>query len=137
MARLFTPVFDKISKQQDQWILVSERMDSSCAGHDTGASWTGLPGRSKPNRGLRRAIPLAELAFGGAGTLSPSNLPIGLRFDCGRNDVQRMLGNAVPSLVGEVITREIRRQLLGKPMKKKKLQLLLPRRKPNSRSGAG
>ena len=27
----------------------------------------------------------------------------GLHFDCGRSDVQRMLGNAVPSLVAEVI----------------------------------
>jgi DNA (cytosine-5)-methyltransferase 1 len=54
--------------------------------------------------------------------------PEGLQFDCGRNDVQRMLGNAVPSLVAEVIAREIRRQLLNKPVKKKKLQLLPPRR---------
>jgi DNA (cytosine-5)-methyltransferase 1 len=51
-------------------------------------------------------------------------LPHGLRFDCGRNDAQRMLGNAVPSLVAEVIAREIRSQLLGKPVKEKKLQLL-------------
>jgi DNA (cytosine-5)-methyltransferase 1 len=55
-------------------------------------------------------------------------LPSGLRFDCGRNDAQRMLGNAVPSLVAEVIAREIRSQLLGKPVQKKKLQLLRPRR---------
>ena len=54
--------------------------------------------------------------------------PDGLQFDCGRNDVQRMLGNAVPSLVAEVIAREIRGQLLGKPMKKKRLKLLSPRR---------
>src|SRR5262249_18489369 len=45
--------------------------------------------------------------------------PDGLQFDCGRNDVQRMLGNAVPSLVAEVIAREIRGQLLEQPMKKK------------------
>ena len=42
--------------------------------------------------------------------------PDGLRFDRGRNDVQRMLGNAVPSLVAEVIAREIRTQLLGRPL---------------------
>jgi DNA (cytosine-5)-methyltransferase 1 len=54
--------------------------------------------------------------------------PDGLRFDCGRNDTQRMLGNAVPSLAAEVIAREIRGQLLGKAVKKKKLQLLPPRR---------
>ena len=54
--------------------------------------------------------------------------PDGLEFDCGRGDIQRMLGNAVPSLVAEVIAREIRAQLLGKPVKKKKLKLLPPRR---------
>jgi len=55
-------------------------------------------------------------------------LPDGLRFDCGRNDVQRMLGNAVPSLAAEIVAREIRRQLLGKPLRKMKLRLLSPRR---------
>src|SRR5262249_48559506 len=54
--------------------------------------------------------------------------PDGLQFDCSRNDVQRMLGNAVPSLLAEVIAREIRGQLLGQPMKRKKLQLLPPQR---------
>ncbi len=39
--------------------------------------------------------------------------PDGLRFDCGRNEIQRMLGNAVPSLLSEVLALEIRRQLLG------------------------
>ncbi len=53
--------------------------------------------------------------------------PDGLAFDCGRNDVQRMLGNAVPSLVAEVIARAIRTQLLGNPIKAK-LKLLPPRR---------
>lgn len=55
--------------------------------------------------------------------------PDGLAFDCGRNDIQRMLGNAVPSLVAEVMGRAIRAQLLGMPVKKKKLELLPPRRK--------
>ena len=54
--------------------------------------------------------------------------PDGLQFDCSRNDIQRMLGNAVPSLVAEVIARELRKQLLCKPMRKKKLVLLPPRR---------
>lgn len=54
--------------------------------------------------------------------------PDGLRFDCGRNDVQRMLGNAVPSLVAEVIAREIRKQLLGKSSRRKSLRLLPPSR---------
>jgi DNA (cytosine-5)-methyltransferase 1 len=54
--------------------------------------------------------------------------PDGLEFACGRNDVQRMLGNAVPSLVAEVIAREMRAQLLGKPVKARELQLMPPRR---------
>jgi len=39
--------------------------------------------------------------------------PDGLDFDCGRNEAQRMLGNAVPSLLAEVLALEVRRQLLG------------------------
>lgn len=53
--------------------------------------------------------------------------PDGLVFDCARNEIQRMLGNAVPSLVAEVIAREIRSQLLGKPLRSA-LKLLPPRR---------
>jgi DNA (cytosine-5)-methyltransferase 1 len=52
-------------------------------------------------------------------------LPDGLRFDCGRNDAQRMLGNAVPSLLAEVIAREVRSQLLGKRVRNERLKLLL------------
>lgn len=37
--------------------------------------------------------------------------PDDVGFDCGRTDVQKMLGNAVPSLLAEVLAREIRRQL--------------------------
>jgi DNA (cytosine-5)-methyltransferase 1 len=55
--------------------------------------------------------------------------PNGLQFDCSRNDVQRMLGNAVPSLLAEVIARAIREQLLGQPMKRRELKLLPPRRR--------
>ena len=40
-------------------------------------------------------------------------LPDGLEFDCGRTEIQKMLGNAVPSLLAEVLARAIRRQLLG------------------------
>jgi DNA (cytosine-5)-methyltransferase 1 len=46
-----------------------------------------------------------------------------------------MLGNAVPSLVAEVIAHQIRAQLLGQPTTKKKLQLLPPRREPTPRPG--
>jgi DNA (cytosine-5)-methyltransferase 1 len=41
--------------------------------------------------------------------------PSGLEFACGRVNVQKLLGNAVPSLLAEVIAREITRQLLGQP----------------------
>jgi DNA (cytosine-5)-methyltransferase 1 len=43
--------------------------------------------------------------------------PDGLSVDCGRTEMQRMLGNAVPSLVAEVLAREIRSQLLDAPAK--------------------
>ena len=39
--------------------------------------------------------------------------PDGLTFSCGRTEVQRMLGNAVPSLLAEVLARQIKKQLLG------------------------
>lgn len=55
--------------------------------------------------------------------------PDGLEFDCARGDVQRMLGNAVPSLVAEVLGREIRAQLFKLASKSKKLRLLPPKRK--------
>ena len=38
--------------------------------------------------------------------------PDDVTFDCGRGNLQKMLGNAVPSLLAEVLAREIRRQLL-------------------------
>jgi hypothetical protein len=53
--------------------------------------------------------------------------PDGLKTESGRTEVQRMLGNAVPSLIAEVLAREIRRQLLDAPIKKP-LRLLRPRR---------
>ena len=52
----------------------------------------------------------------------------GLTFDCGLSDVQRMLGNAVPSLVAEVIGRAVRRQLLNGAVNKDEPRLLLPPR---------
>lgn len=50
--------------------------------------------------------------------------PDGLQFECGRGDAQKMLGNAVPSLVAEVLGREIRRQLLDKPVRERVPKLL-------------
>jgi DNA (cytosine-5)-methyltransferase 1 len=56
--------------------------------------------------------------------------PDGLDFDCSRTDVQKMLGNAVPSLLAEVLAREIRKQLLGHRMAPKSLELMPPHRTP-------
>ncbi|MYF78252.1 MAG: DNA cytosine methyltransferase [Acidobacteria bacterium] len=39
--------------------------------------------------------------------------PDDVTFDCGRGNLQKMLGNAVPSLLAEVLACEIRVQLLG------------------------
>lgn len=47
----------------------------------------------------------------------------------GRTSVQRQLGNAVPSLLGEVLAREIRKQILGHRIRRP-LQLLPPDRSP-------
>jgi DNA (cytosine-5)-methyltransferase 1 len=53
--------------------------------------------------------------------------PDGLTVECGRTEMQRMLGNAVPSLVAEVLAREIRKQLLDSPIRTR-LKLLPPLR---------
>lgn len=53
--------------------------------------------------------------------------PDNLRIDCGRTEMQRMLGNAVPSLIAEILAREVRRQLLDVPLSGG-LHLLPPRR---------
>ena len=55
--------------------------------------------------------------------------PDDVTFDCGRGNLQKMLGNAVPSLLAEVLAREIRRQLLGGG-EWGPLNLLPPRRSP-------
>jgi len=39
--------------------------------------------------------------------------PDNIHFDCGRTEIQRMVGNAVPSLLAEVLAKSIRAQLLG------------------------
>ncbi len=55
--------------------------------------------------------------------------PEGLSFDgCSRQDIQRLLGNAVPSLLAEVLAREIRAQLLGTTCRSKEPTLLPPYR---------
>jgi DNA (cytosine-5)-methyltransferase 1 len=104
------------------------RSDSSCLSRDNACSLLALTGgvagpATGPFHWTNRRLSSQELC-------RLQTFPDGLQFDCGRNDVQRMLGNAVPSLVAEVIAREIRGQLLEQPMKKKRLQLLPPRREP-------
>ncbi len=56
--------------------------------------------------------------------------PDDLTFDCGRTEVQRMIGNAVPSLIAEVLGRAIRQQLLGSNAELGPLRLIPPRRLP-------
>jgi DNA (cytosine-5)-methyltransferase 1 len=48
----------------------------------------------------------------------------------GRGSIQRQVGNAVPSLLTEVLGRAIRTQLLGAPPLRASLRLLPPRRSP-------
>lgn len=43
-------------------------------------------------------------------------LPSDVSLSCSRTESQRLLGNAVPSLMAEVLAREIRTQLLDQPM---------------------
>ena len=54
--------------------------------------------------------------------------PERLRFNCSRNEAQRLLGNAVPSLLTEILGWEIRRQLLGHKGKPRRFKLLPPAR---------
>jgi DNA (cytosine-5)-methyltransferase 1 len=53
--------------------------------------------------------------------------PDRLAIDCGRTEMQRQLGNAVPSLIAEILAHEIR--ILDSPIKTK-LKLLPPKRDP-------
>lgn len=54
--------------------------------------------------------------------------PSGLMFDCGRSDLQKMIGNAVPSLLAEVLASTMRRQLFSDRRVSHSLKLLPPRR---------
>ena len=54
--------------------------------------------------------------------------PSDVTFDCGRGNLQKMLGNAVPSLLAEVLGRAIRRQLLDRAELRASPQLLPPTR---------
>lgn len=56
--------------------------------------------------------------------------PDGLTFDCSRNEIQRLVGNAVPSLVAEILGRAIREQFFGERLRSRSLKLIPPVRKP-------
>ena len=54
--------------------------------------------------------------------------PDGITFGCSRTEIQKLIGNAVPSLLAEVLANEIKRQLLGEPGDGRQLQLIPPTR---------
>jgi DNA (cytosine-5)-methyltransferase 1 len=56
--------------------------------------------------------------------------PAGLSYECSRAEAQRLIGNAVPSALAELIALEIRRQLLGQPAARATPSLLPPVRTP-------
>jgi DNA (cytosine-5)-methyltransferase 1 len=56
--------------------------------------------------------------------------PDNVQIHGGRTSVQRQVGNAVPSLLAEVVGREIRTQILGLPPLKGESRLLPPARSP-------
>lgn len=86
-------------------------------------SWTvqAQPGSAiGPFHWNNRRLSFAELA-------RIQTFPDGLSMDAGRTEMQRMLGNAVPSLIAEILAREISVQLLDVPVTDR-LKLLPPRR---------
>ena len=56
--------------------------------------------------------------------------PDGYRIEGGHTEATRQLGNAVPSLMTEILGRAIREQLLDDPVGDERLKLLPPRRTP-------
>ncbi|MFZ1989389.1 MAG: DNA cytosine methyltransferase, partial [Alphaproteobacteria bacterium] len=54
--------------------------------------------------------------------------PDGIRYSCSRTEIQKLVGNAVPSALAELLAREISVQLLGKRAVRKSLTLIPPRR---------
>jgi len=56
--------------------------------------------------------------------------PDGLKFDCAHREAHRMLGNAVPSLLSEILAREMARQLLKIRVRGATPKLLPPDRGP-------
>lgn len=94
----------KLAKDQPSWTLQAQ------PGPATG-----------PFHWRNRRLSAAELA-------RLQTFPDRLRFECSRADAQRLVGNAVPSALAEVLAREIRRQILGQPMRDAALTLVPPNR---------
>lgn len=87
-------------------------------------SWTiqAQPGSATgPFHWLSRKLSSRELA-------RLQTFPDNVSVQGSRQDIQRLIGNAVPSLLGEVVGREIAKQLLGKCARDKKLLLEPPYR---------
>ncbi len=89
-------------------------------------SWTiqAQPGSSiGPFHWHNRKLTVAEMC-------RLQTFPDSLRFDCGRGDAQKMLGNAVPSLIAEVLAWEMRKQFLGDRKRSRGYKLIPPVRSP-------
>jgi DNA (cytosine-5)-methyltransferase 1 len=89
-------------------------------------SWTiqAQPGPATgPFHWRNRKLSKAELA-------RLQTFPDHLVFDCSRSDAQKLIGNAVPSALAELLAREMKRQLLGLPAPSGPLTLLPKRREP-------
>jgi DNA (cytosine-5)-methyltransferase 1 len=87
-------------------------------------SWTiqAQPGSSTgPFHWANRKLTVQELC-------RLQTFPEGLTFNCGRTDAQKLIGNAVPSLLAEVLARAMRKQLLGHVRVASKPQLFVERR---------
>ena len=70
-------------------------------------------GPSRPSRAPHRTVPPEEPPADLPGDVPHPDLPARPSIECGRTEMQRQLGNAVPSLIAEILAREIRRQFFG------------------------
>lgn len=95
----------KLAKAQPSWTLVSNVGPASGPFH-----WD------------NRRLTIQELA-------RLQTLPDGLKFLGSYRESRKMIGNAVPSLLAEIIAREMRRQLLASPQRASELKLMPPKRR--------
>ena len=89
-------------------------------------SWTiqAQPGPATgPFHWRNRKLSKAELA-------RLQTFPEHLVFECRQSDAQKLIGNAVPSALAELLAREMKRQLLGSDTPSGALTLLPRRREP-------